>query len=151
MPVTPLDILQKQWEPSRKGGVDPDEVARFLDAVRESWEATLRENARLQEALRQRDEEIHRMQEEQGEIQETLVLARRLTVELEGNARREADLIVGEARLDAERILAAAHEEERQLQSVVIRLKAARLHHLAQMRALLEAHSKLLDESERTP
>lgn len=151
MPVTPLDILQKQWEPSRKGGVDPDEVARFLDAVRESWEATLRENARLQEALRQRDEELQRMQEEQGEIQETLVLARRLTVELEGNARREADIIVGEARLDAERILAAAHEEERQLQSVVIRLKAARLHHLAQMRALLEAHSKLLDESERTP
>lgn len=149
MALTPLDILQKQFESSRKGGYDPDEVQRFLDGVRESWEATLRDNARLRDELRERDAEVDRLRSEQAEIQETLILARRLSVELEGSARREADLIVGEARLDSERILAASHEEERQVQAVVVRLKAARLHHIAQMRALVEAHQKLLDEYDR--
>lgn len=149
MALTPLDILQKQFEPARKGGLDPDDVQRFLDGVREAWEGALKENARLQQVLRDRDDEIDRLRGEQAEIQDTLVLARRLSVELESNARREADVIVGEARLDAERILATAHEEERTLHAVVVRLKAARLHHLAQMRALLDAHSKLLDEYDK--
>lgn len=151
MALTPLDILQKKFESSRRVGYDPEEVHRFLDAVREAWETTLRDNARLQDELRARDADVDRLRAEQGEIQETLILARRLSVDLEGSARREADLIVGEARLDAERILAAAHEEERQLQAVVVRLKAARLHHIAQMRALIDAHQKLLDEYDRNP
>lgn len=149
MAVTPLDILQKQFKPTTRGGYEPDDVTRFIDGVRESWEATLRDNVRLRDELREREDNIERLKSEQLEIQETLILARRLTLEMETAARREADLIIGEARLDAERLLSAAHEEERNLQSVVVRLKAARLHHIAHMRALLEAHQRLLDESER--
>ena len=48
MAVTPLDILQKQFKPATRGGLEPDDVNRFIDSVRESWEATLRENVRLQ-------------------------------------------------------------------------------------------------------
>jgi len=143
--LTPLDIVQKQFTASRKAGFEPEEVQGFLDAVRESWEEGLKENQRLREEVRGFQGEVDRLKGEQDELKETLILARRLTVELEGSARREADLIVGEARLDAERILAAAHEEERKLQDAVIRLKAARLHHIAEMRALLGAHQGLLD------
>lgn len=150
MALTPLDILQKQFKAATRGGFEPEDVTRFVDGVRESWEASLRENVRLRDELRERDEQIDRLKAEQLEIQETLILAKRLSLEMETSARREADLIVGEARLDAERLLSAAHEEERNLQSVVVRLKAARLHHIAQMRALLEAHQRLLDESERS-
>lgn len=150
MALTPLDILQKQFEPARKGGYDPEDVQRFLDKVREGWEATLNENARLREEVGERDAAIDRLRGEQAEIQETLILARRLTVELQGSARREADLILGEARLDAERILATAHEEERDLQASLVRLKGSRLHHLAQMRALLDAHRRFLDEYDRS-
>lgn len=145
MALTPLDVLQKQFAPGRKGGFDPDEVHAFLDAVRESWEASLKENLRLRDELRAREEAIRQLRDEQDELRETLILARRLALELEGNARREADLVVGEARLEAERILAAAHEEERELQVAVVRLKAAKLHHLAEMRALVEAQAQLLD------
>lgn len=148
MPLTPLDVLQKQFGPARRGGYEPDEVHRFLDEVREAWESALAENARLRDELRQRDDTILRLRAEQDEIKDTLLLARRLTVDLESNARREVDMLLGEARLESERILAAAQEEHRSLQDEVLRLKAARHTHLAQMRALLDAQAKMLDDLE---
>ena len=143
--LTPLDILQKQFTVARSG-YEPAEVQQFLDAVREAWEGSLRDAARLRDELRERDAVIDGLRAEQAEIRETLVLARRVSLDVENTARREADVLVGEARLEAERILAVVHEEHRALQEQVLRLKAARLHHLAQMRALLEAHGRMIEE-----
>jgi DivIVA domain-containing protein len=148
MALTPLDILQKQFGPARKGGVEPDEVHRFLDDVREAWEGSLKENLRLREELRALEATIDALRGEQDEIRQTLLLARRMTIDLENTARREVDVLVGEARLEAERILATAHEERRALQEDLVRLKSTRLHHLAQMRALVEAHGRMLDAIE---
>jgi cell division initiation protein len=146
MALTPLDVLQKQFGPARKGGYDPDEVHRFLDEVREAWEATLKDNFRLREELRERDEGIALLKGEQDEIKETLLLARRLSLDIENAARREVDVLLGEARLEAERILAAAHEERRVVQEDVLRLKSARIQHVTQLRGMLEAHGRILDE-----
>ncbi len=145
MALTPLDILQKQFGPARKGGYDPEEVHRFLDDVREAWEGALKEGHRLREELRALDAAVEGLRAEQDEIRQTLVLARRMSVDLENTARREADVLVGEARLEAERILATAHEERRAIQEEVVQLQATRLHHLAQLRALVDAHARMLD------
>jgi DivIVA domain-containing protein len=146
MPLTPLDVLQKQFGPARKGGYEPEEVHRFLDEVREAWEGALKENHRLREEIRALHAELARFRGEQDEIKETLLLARRLSVDLENTARREVDVLLGEARLESERLLATAQDEHRSLQEDVLRLKAARVHHLAQMRALLDAQHRMLDE-----
>lgn len=148
MALTPLDILQKQFGPARKGGYDPEEVHRFLDEVREAWEGTLKENLRLREELRTLDAAVDALRGEQDEIRQTLLLARRMAVDLENTARRESDVLVGEARLEAERVLATAHDERRAVQEEVLRLKATRIHHLAQMRALVDAHGRMLDAIE---
>lgn len=150
MPLTPLDILQKQFLPARKAGLDPDDVQRFLDEVRAAWEATLAENQRLREELRSRESRITELRSSEDEIKETLMLARKITLEMESSSRREADLIVGEARLEAERVLAAAYEEERAVQEQILRIKSNRLHLLAQFRATLEAQSRFLDTIERS-
>ncbi len=149
MPVTPLDILNKQFPPARRGGYEPADVHAFLDQVRESLEGSLRENLRLREELLERDREIAGMRAEAGDIKEALVLARRLAVDMENNARREADLIVGEARLEAEQILATAREEDRVLTEHLVRIKTAKIHHLAQLRAFVQAQSRIVDELER--
>jgi cell division initiation protein len=148
MALSPLDILQKQFGPARRQGYEPDEVQKFLDAVRESWEASLKDAARVREELRQALDDADALRAQQDEIKETLILARRISTDLEGSARRESDIIIGEARLDAERILSAAHEEERELQETVIRLKASKVHLVAELRSLLGAQSRMLDEWE---
>lgn len=149
MAVTPLDILQKQFGPARRGGYEPAEVHAFLDQVREALEASLRESLKLREALLERDRELAGLRAESGDIKEALILARRLAVDMENNARREADLVIGEARLEAEQLLSASRDEERLLQEHIMRLRTSRTHHLAQMRAFLGAQSRILDELER--
>jgi cell division initiation protein len=149
MPLTPLDVLQKQFQPARRAGYDSEDVQDFLDKVREAWEADRAEAHRIREDLRIKDAEIALLRQEQEEVRETLVMARRIAVDTEAQARREADLLVGEARLESERILAVAHEEQRQLQEQLVRLKSARFTHITQLRALLELGKQVLDEVEQ--
>ena len=146
MRVTPLDIIQKQFTESRRGGYEPDEVRDFLDAVRDSLEETLRATQRLREEIARRDAEITEMRNSESDIKNALMLARRVSDDMERNSRREADVIVGEARIEAERVLMAVSEERRELQADIVRLRSnrARLH--TDLRAVLEGYSRMIDD-----
>ena len=150
MALSPLDILQKQFQASHRNGFSPSEVQDFLDRVRESWEADREEAHRLREDARLKDAEIALLRQEQEEIRETLVMARRISVDTEAQARREADLVVGEARLESERILAVANEEHRRIQEDIVRMKSLRIQMIAQLRAQLEMGTGLLREIEQS-
>jgi len=145
--VTPLDIIQKKFS-SNKKGYDPDEVTVFLEEVREALEDLIRENHEQKGALTERDREIARLRAEEGAVKETLMVARKFSEELNSSARREADLVLGEARLDAQRVLSQAHDEHRDLLQEVIHLKSLRLQHIAEIRAVLETHTRLIEEAE---
>jgi hypothetical protein len=45
-------------------------------------------------------------------------------------------------------VVEQTHEERRALQDELMQLKSTRLHHLAQMRALVDAHGRMLDALE---
>lgn len=145
MRVTPLDIIQKQFTASRKG-YEIDEVRAFLEEVRESMEDLLKDNQRLRETVQRKEQEIEELRVSESDIKETLMLARRLTEDLQRNARREADVIVGEARLEAERILLATADERRTMQEEVISLRTSKVRLIAEVRAVIEAHRRLLDD-----
>jgi cell division initiation protein len=101
MRVTPLDIIQKQFTPGKRG-YDSDEVRAFLESVRESMEELLKENQRLKDLVATRDREVAELRDNESDIKDTLILARRLSDDLKRTARREADVAVGEARLEAD-------------------------------------------------
>ena len=145
MRITPLDIIQKQFTPGRRG-YDADEVRAFLDQVRESMEELLKENQRLRETVQRREAEIEELRGSESDIKETLLLARRLSDELQRNARREADVIVGEARLESERILMASADERRNIQEEVVVLRTSKIRLISEVRAVIEAHTRLLGE-----
>lgn len=147
MRVTPLDIIQKEFSQARRGH-DPDEVRRFLEDVRESFEELLKENQQLRGLLAARDEEIATLRESELGIKDTLLLARQLAADVRRAAHKEADVIVGEARLEAEQILAAAHDEHRATTEQIMRLRALRQHFFASMRALVESQGRVLAELE---
>lgn len=149
MRVTPLDILRKQFK-TAKNGVDGDEVSAFLEQIRESMEDLLRENQRLREEIGRKDAEISGLRDAETDLKQTLVLARRLAEDLERGARREADVILGEARLEAERVLRSASDEHRALQGDVVRLRTSRVRLAAELRAVVTAHGRLLEDLERS-
>ena len=117
MRVTPLDIIQKQFSPARRAGYEPEEVRQFLEQVRESMEDLLKESQRLREQLTRRESEIDELRSKESDVKHTLMLARRVSDDMERQARRESDVIVGEARLEAEKILLTASDERRELQA----------------------------------
>lgn len=149
MRITPLDIIQKQdsFTPARRG-VDADEVRAFLEQVRDTLEDILKENQQLRATVAARDEEIAELRGAEANIKDTLLLARRLSEDLERKARREADLIVGEARLEAQQILKGVADERRTLQTELVQLQAARVRMIADLRAVVETHRRLLDQQE---
>ena len=81
-------------------------------------------------------------------IKDTLILARRLTEDLERNARREADLIIGDARLEAQKILMATADERRNLQVEIAQLQSSKTRIFAEIRAILISHGTMLDKFE---
>ena len=102
----------------------------------------------MREVIKRRDNEISALKGDEASIKDTLVLARRLTEDLERKARRESDLIVGEARLEAQRILMATADERRNMQGELTQLRATKAKMIAEIKAVLDAHSRLLQEME---
>ena len=147
MRITPLDIIQKEFS-SNKKGLDPDEVRAFLEEIRETLEDVLKENHEQKISLAACEKEISTLKKNEDEIKETLLVARKLTEDMNSQARREADLILGEARLEAQRVLTQAHDEHRDLLQEVVHLKGQRLQLVAGIRAVLDAQSRLMDELE---
>ena len=147
MRITPLDILQKDFS-SNKKGLDPDEVRAFLEEIRETLEDVLKENHEQKISLAAQEKEISTLKKNEDEIKETLLVARKLTEDMSSQARREADLILGEARLEAQRVLTQAHDEHRDLLQEVVHLKGQRLQLVAGIRAVLDAQTRLMDELE---
>ncbi len=145
MRVTPLDIIQKQFGPARRGGYDSDEVRAFLDEVRDALEESLKDNQRLREQLQRRESEIVELRSGEGDIKDTLLLARRLSEDMERSARREADVILGEARLEAEKVLLTAAEERRALQAELVRLRSTRIKMVADLRGLIDGYGRMVD------
>lgn len=143
MRVTPIDIIKKEFRTARNG-FDRQDVESFLKDVRSTLEEILNENQRLRELVSLRDEEIAELRGEETSIKDTLLLARRLTEDLERRARREADLIIGEARLEAQKIIMVTADERRDLQREIVELQAQKVRMIAEIEAVLSAHSQML-------
>ena len=147
MRVTPLDIIQKQFVANRRG-YDPDEVRGFLEEIRETMEDLLKENQRLREQIARCEAEIAELREEEHEVKETLQLARQVRDDMERTARRESDVLLGEARLEAEKIMMAAADERKDIQGEIVGMRAQRHQLIGELRAIVETHIRLLDDLE---
>jgi len=145
MRVTPLDIIQKQFTANRRG-YDPDEVRSFLEETRETMEDLLKENQRLREQIARFEAEIAELRSEEHEVKETLQLARQVKEEMQRTARRESDVVLGEARLESEKILMAAADERKDIQGELVRLRSQKAQLLGEMRGIVDTHIRLLDD-----
>lgn len=147
MKITPLDVDQQQFHRVFRG-CDPEEVHRFLDLVSREMEELIRENNQLKEELRRRDQQLAEYREHEAQLREALVSAGRMTDEIKESARKEAELITAEAELRAEKIIAAAQERAVRLTDETNDLRRQKARLTAELRAILDAHRRLLDTLE---
>lgn len=131
MTLTPLDIHNKEFRKVFRG-YDEEEVDGFLDLVVKEYEKIFKENADLKEALAARESNIGQYKDLEETLKKTLILAQQTADDVKQAANRDAEVIIREAQLKAEQIIAAAAEkakdvlreyEDIQKQSQVFRVK----------------------------
>jgi cell division initiation protein len=127
MTITPVELhhirLKRGLLGYRRGPVD-ELIAEIADSFEEVW----RQRADYADRIEQLEGELSRHRDLESLLRTTLVSAEKSAHELKGQAKREAELVVGEAHAEAREVTRAAAAERERL------LADAR-----KVRALLEA------------
>lgn len=142
--LTPLDIQNHRFN-KRLRGLDPMEVEGFLQLLSEDYESLLRERDSLREQLHRLQARVDELARNEKVLQETLVTAQTLSEDLKKTAMREAEVLVSEAEVRAEKVLAASHRRAAKLAEDIRELKAMRTRLGAALRQTLDTHVALLE------
>jgi cell division initiation protein len=125
MAFTPLDVKKKTFATQLRG-YSTTEVRAFLQAIAAELEELRKERALLAEQLDEARARLETYQKTEKLLQDTLVTAQKATGELRDDARREADIVLQQARLDAERIRLEHEAAMTRLDEDLRRLEAKR-------------------------
>ena len=144
MKITPLDITQKAFR-RRMRGFDREEVQGFLSLVATQVEELARENQMLREDVQHMDEEISELRSRERALQETMITAQKACEEIREAARKEAEISLAEAELQAEKIVQGAHQRYTRIVDDINEMKRQRVQFEAEVRAMVGGHLKLLE------
>ena len=136
MTITPVELhhirLKRGLLGYRRGPVD-ELIIEIADSFEEVW----RQRADYADRIEQLESELSRHRDLESLLRTTLVSAEKSAHELKDQAKREAELVVGEAHAEARAVTRAAAAERERL------LAEAR-----KVRALLEAALDAVDDAD---
>jgi cell division initiation protein len=142
--ISPIDIQQQQFKGKMFGGLDPEDVDAFLQLVAGELEDLIRENTELKEQARRVAADMDEMKEKEGTLRETMLAAQRITEEMKSSSQKEATLLISEADLKAESILADANRKLADLKSQIQDLRREKIQFETALKSLLDTHYKML-------
>ncbi len=141
--ITPVDIQNKVFRRALRG-YSPTQVDAFLDEVTRTLDSLLRENEALKQQTSELSEKVERYRGIEETLQQTLVLAQETADEVRTNARKEVQLMLAEARTEADRIREEADEELRQTREHAQRIRSDVLEYLGKALAATTAQTEIL-------
>ena len=144
MKISPMDIQQQQFKGKMFGGLDAEDVDAFLQSVAGEMEELIRENGELKERLSRNAQAIAEMEARESQLRETMLAAQRITEEMKANAQKEAHLVVSEAELKGERIIADAEQKLVDLNNQIQELRRDKVQFESGFKGLLDTYYKLL-------
>lgn len=145
MALTPLDIHNKEFGKAFRG-YNEEEVDDFLDDIVRDYEVIYKENVNLKEVLASKDSNIGHYKDLEDTLKKTLVVAQQTSEDIKLNAGREAEVILHEARLKAEQLIAAAEEKGHDLVKSYESMQKQAQQLRVQLRSFLQSQLALLDE-----
>lgn len=129
-------------------GYDRAAVDDFRDRVATELERLLKERQSLEERVHGLREQLKAYREREKALNDALVGAQQARADTERLAREEAELILREARLQGERVLAEARDAERDVRRDTEQAHRHFSAYLAAYRALLERQLAEVDALE---
>jgi len=141
--MTPLEIQKQTFGKSLKG-YSVDEVRAYLHLVAEELERVLRDADRLSRENARIHEEIAENFERERILKDTLLSAQKVAEEMRANSRKEAELIVKDAEMISERIIAQAMTRVGELERAIQDLKIERKSMRNKLSATLETFQQMV-------
>lgn len=145
--LTPVDIRAQEFHRSLRG-YDPASVEEFRQRIADEVERLLRERAQMEERLQSFREQLKTFREREKALNEALVAAQLLRADTEQAARREAELLVREARAQGDQMLQEARAAEQAVRRDMEGAQRQFTAYLAGFRTLLERYLSEVDALE---
>jgi len=147
MNITPIDIQQKRFHVTFRG-FEQTEVETFLDQVREEMEALMREVTELREFRQVYDDRMSEVRQKEETVKNTMVMTQKLMEDQKDNARREAALLIKDAEIRSQQIIASVHEQRVKLEAEIQNLKRMRHHFLEDVKKVVQMHLEMVNFEE---
>ena len=142
--LTPLDIQSHRFARTLRG-CDPEEVEGFLRLVAEDFERIVRQSEERKERVRHCEEQLKEMCDREETLRRTLTTAQEVSDDLRQTAAREAEVMIAEAEVKAEKVLDTAHRRIARLSEDIRQMKGLRTRLSAAVRNTIETHLALLE------
>ena len=150
MSLSPNEILEREFR-ARFRGYDPEEVDSFLEEVSEIMTSLIKEKNALKDQLIAYKGQLAEMKKREEEFREALTSAHKLSEKMKSQAEKDVELMHERAKLDAERIVADAHQEAVQLEERVMGLRRIQRETAYKIRSVLEGYLRVIDEEALPP
>lgn len=125
MKITAIDLTHRNFARSFRG-YRPQEVDDLLRELAAELEESARDRARMQDQIERLHAEVARYREMEQTLNNAVLLAQKTADEVQASARRDADSILREAEIRAERLNAEAHRQRQDLLNEIRRLQERR-------------------------
>ena len=145
MRLTPLDIRKQPFQKAMMGGFDRDQVNSFLEQVASEYEQLIRQNDEYAGTLRSLEEQLEHYRKIEKVLNDTLITAQKATDDARLNAQKEAELIIREAQLRAEKYEEKSRQNVATLESEIISLRTQRDSFLTRLRSMLKDQLALVE------
>ena len=110
MAITPMDIRKKAFS-TQRNGLSKTEVEEFIGELATEIENLRKERAQLTEKAEELAKHLEAYEKTEQLLKDTLLTAQKATNQLREDAKKEAQLVIEKAKIDAERI---KHDAEQQ-------------------------------------
>jgi cell division initiation protein len=145
--LTALDIKKKQFQQKFR---DENEVQNFLDQVSLDVESLTTEKKELEDALASTRERLEHYTSLESTIEKTLAAAQQTAVQMQEQAKREAELILRDADLEKMRKLNDTRIEQERIECDLMKLRTEYDMTLARMRSSLSSFSTFIGSLEQS-
>ena len=109
--ITPLDIENKKFAKQMVNGYSVDEVDDFLDDLTVDYEKIVKENSEYKSKVEKLENDMQHYKTIEATLQSTLIMAQSTADEVKEVAKQQADQIINEARVNAEKELLSLESE----------------------------------------
>lgn len=150
--MQPLDI-QKARFAQKMRGYDPNEVENFLSLVAEEVTQRLAEIDRLERENRALRERMATTEERERQLHETITRGKKVSDEMIQTSQREAQLLIKEAEINAERMVMQAAERAAEIEGRIQELRLRRKEMQLKLKGTIELFQQILEaemEDERS-